>query len=299
MKKITEKAVVMFLAAALLLGGCSDGKKPDDTTVSTTTSVTTTVTTTTTTTSATTTTVTTTTPETTTTVTTTTPETTTAPETSPTEETTSELTENTEVTSTDEPTTDIPSSYNAEYFADDYFIGDSIYTGLTLYGYFSKSKVFAQIGLNPETARYKDVGGYTAVSKAKELQPKRIFVMLGTNGLSYMSASYMAGNMKALVEELKEECPESEIYVVSIPPVTKYHDSLGNETMEKVNAYNSLLREKVSETEAEYLDLCSELLNSEGYFSAKYAEADGLHFLGSAYVKMLSFFETETSSDNH
>lgn len=281
------KPIALFLAAGLLLCGCDAGGKPPVTTVSTTTGITTTVTTT----------VITTTPATTTTTTPVTT-TTTTPETSPTEESTSPTsTEESSVATTEKPVTDIPSSYDAEYFADDYFIGDSIYTGLTLYGYFSKSQVFAQVGLNPETASYKEISGYTSVTKAKELQPKRIFIMLGTNGLAYMSPSYMADNMKTLVNELKEASPESEIYVVSIPPVTKYHDSQGNETMEKVNKYNSLLSDMTKETEAEYLDLCSELLNSEGYFSSKYAEADGLHFLGSAYVKMLSFFESETSED--
>ncbi len=208
--------------------------------------------------------------------TTTTPEETTAPETPETEEI---------ITAVE---SDV---YEDAFFANDLFIGDSIGTGLVNYGYLSSDQVYAQIGLNPESARTKEYGGYTAVTRAKELQPKRIYIMLGSNGLAYMGNTYMTEQMKLLVDELKENCPESYIYVISIPPVTKVHDSEGQETMVMVNGYNRLLKDMCDENAVVYLDLCSQLQDSTGYFSDKYAEADGLHFLGTAYKKMLSFLQ--------
>lgn len=182
-------------------------------------------------------------------------------------------------------------TYDPAFFANDLFIGDSIFTGLENYGFFPSSNVYAEIGLNPETAHTKEYGGYTSVTKAKELNPKRIFIMLGTNGLSYMGNTYMADQMKILVSELKEACPDSYIYVVSIPPVTKAHEAEGNETMSMVKGYNTLLKKMAEDTGVVYLDLCSQLQDNTGYFSSKYAEADGLHFLDTAYKKMLSFFQ--------
>ena len=182
-------------------------------------------------------------------------------------------------------------SYDESFFANDYFIGDSIYTGLINYGYFPESQVFAQVGLNPDSALTKEEGGYTAVSKAEEMQPKRIFIMLGSNGLAYLGNTHMADQMKVLVEQLREVCPDSYIYVVSIPPVTKEHDAEGQETMVMVNGYNKLLKSMCEEAGVVYLDLCSKLQDSTGYFSEAYAEADGLHFLGTAYKRMLSFFQ--------
>jgi len=200
-----------------------------------------------------------------------------------TEETSEEPAETVEAAETDD--------YDPGFFANDLFIGDSIYTGLVNYGYFESSNVFAQIGLNPESARTKAYDGYTSVSKAQEMQPKRIFIMLGSNGLAYMGNTYMSEQMALLVNELKAVCPDSYIYVVSIPPVTKAHDSAGQETMVMVNGYNKLLKGMCEEVGVVFLDLCSELEDSSGYFSADYAEADGLHFLGSAYKHMLSFFQ--------
>ena len=206
--------------------------------------------------------------------------------------TTPEETEAPETSETEEVITAVESDvYEEAFFENDLFIGDSIGTGLVNYGYLSSNQVFAQIGLNPESARTKEYGGYTAVTRAKELQPKRIYVMLGSNGLAYMGNTYMAEQMKLLVEELKENCPESYIYVISIPPVTKVHDSEGQETMVMVNGYNKLLKDMCDENAVVYLDLCSQLQDTTGYFSEKYAEADGLHFLGTAYKKMLSFLQ--------
>jgi len=182
-------------------------------------------------------------------------------------------------------------SYDESFFVNDLFIGDSICTGLLNYGYFNSNQVFAQIGLNPESAHSTEYDGYTAVTKAAELQPKRIYIMLGSNGLAYMGNTYMIQQMQTLIEQLRESCPESYIYVISIPPVTKAHEAEGQETMAMVNGYNMLLKGMADEIGVIYLDLCSELQDSTGYFSDTYAEADGLHFLGAAYKKMLSFIQ--------
>ncbi len=181
--------------------------------------------------------------------------------------------------------------YDEEFYADDLFIGDSISTGLLNYGYLSSNQVFAQIGLNPESAHSKEFDGYTSVTRAEELQPKRIYIMLGSNGLAYMGNTYMVEQTRTLVEKLREVCPDSYIYLISIPPVTKAHESEGQETMAMVNGYNKLLKELADDIGVIYLDLCSELQDSTGYFAATYAEADGMHFLGTAYKKMLSYIQ--------
>lgn len=225
-----------------------------------------------------------------------------APDTSETEDTTappedtSETDETAEGEETSEEEDEVVAAvesddYDETFFANDYFIGDSIYTGLVNYGYFPDRQVFAEIGLNPESARTKKVGGSTVTGKAKELEPKRIFIMLGSNGLAYMGNTHMAEQLGLLVDDLREACPESYIYVVSIPPVTKAHDAEGQETMLMVNGYNKLLKSMAEDKGVVYLDLCSKLQDSSGYFSADYAEADGLHFLGTAYKAMLSYFQ--------
>lgn len=220
-------------------------------------------------------------------------------------EETSETTEETTVTTTEEQTTaqtqsteeterpiDPPAAtYSRSFYDNDLFIGDSISTGLFLYGFLDKSNVFAEVGLNPESALTKAIDGVTCTEKAAVMQPRNIYIMLGTNGLAYMNGSYMANKMGELTEKLKSACPEANIYIITIPPVTAAHEAQGNETMALVNGYNSKLKELCAQNGCGCIDLCRILQNESGYFSSTYAEQDGLHFLGTAYIAMLNFVQ--------
>lgn len=203
-------------------------------------------------------------------------------ETTPTEETTETTT-----TTTMPPVT----SYNRGFFDKDLFIGDSISTGLYLYGFIDKSNVFAEVGLNPESAVTHRIDGVTSIEKASSMQPRNIYIMLGTNGLAFMDASYMANKLVELIAELEMACPTAHIYVITIPPVTAAHEAEGQETMAMVNAYNAKIKEICTMGGYGCIDLCSLLQDGNGYLAAQYAEADGLHFLGDAYTAMLGYIE--------
>ena len=185
----------------------------------------------------------------------------------------------------------LPMPYTQEYFANDLFIGDSISTGLYLYSYLEKDNVFAEVGLNPESALTKQIDGVTCIDKAMEMNPKRIYIMLGSNGLAFLDGKYMANKLVELIAELEMACPTAKICVISIPPVTKEHDGEGNETMEKVNTYNEALKSLSEEGGYTYIDICTLFKDSEGYFAEKYAESDGLHFQGSTYTLMLGYIQ--------
>ncbi|MDE6579614.1 MAG: hypothetical protein K2K41_03685 [Ruminiclostridium sp.] len=58
--------------------------------------------------------------------------------------------------------------------------------------------------------------------------------------------------------------------------------------MIKVNAYNTALEKVCNTNGCKYIDICSLLLDEEGYFADKYAEEDGLHFKGNTYKLLLS-----------
>lgn len=183
--------------------------------------------------------------------------------------------------------------YNRSFFDNDLFIGDSISTGLHLYGYLNAENVFAEVGLNPESAVTREVDGMTCVQKAGSMQPKHIYIMLGTNGLAYMSGEYMATEMLELIAELEMACPTAQICIVSIPPVSKEYEEKDPGTLEKINGYNSQLQAYCNEGGYTYIDICSKMKDADGYFSSKYAEEDGMHFLGGAYALMLGTIEKQ------
>lgn len=190
--------------------------------------------------------------------------------------------------------------YSKEYFSNDLFIGDSIFTGLSGYGYIDAANVAAKIGYTPSGAMSKafDAKGVSAVDYAKQRQPKCIYIMLGSNTMAAgTNYDVIVSQYKELVNKLKAECPKSEICVISIPPVTSDSSSAkaGNITNENIRKVNTKLKAMAAELDEKYFDLNSMLSDSKGYFREDYAEQDGLHFKGSTYKVMLSALQNGTS----
>jgi lysophospholipase L1-like esterase len=97
--------------------------------------------------------------------------------------------------------------------------------------------------------------------------------------------------MVDFMSELETAAPDSEIFLMTIPPVTAAHEEKGIETMENINAFNALLRQTAAENSYNLIDFGVTLKDSTGYFAEDYAEADGLHFKPAAYVKMLDYIQ--------
>lgn len=196
-------------------------------------------------------------------------------------------------TSTDnQPTID----FDKEYFSSSLFIGDSISTGLSLYGFLDQVNVFAQQGLAPSTALDAEIDGVTLSDKIAAFKPKKIFVMLGTNSVGYADNETLAASMNELVEKISG-LTKAKIYVISIPPITpEAEKSDENELTKKdIDDYNAKLKTAVSGSGASFIDLNSVLSNSDGYFDADYAEMDGIHFMGTTYEVMLSYLQKHSS----
>lgn len=193
--------------------------------------------------------------------------------------------------------------YSKKFFADDLFIGDSISTGLYLYGKLDGKNVAASVGYTPYKAYSSAIELYdgtsrTALEYAQEMQPKRIFVMLGSNGMTSDSdLSAMQDTYKTLLDKLLAACPDSEIYCLSVTPVTKDSTAAasGGITNDIIKSFNDYVEQLCGDIGVRYLDVYTLLCDSDGYFSAQYAEMDGLHFLGAAYDAMLSFIQNELS----
>ena len=200
-----------------------------------------------------------------------------------------------DATSVDETTVSKYTSteYDKEFFENFLFVGDSIFTGLSGYGYCLPENVFAQVGLNPDSIFTKQIEDVTAVDKAKQMQPEKICIMLVTNGLAFLETDYMAQKMGDFVKQLKDVCPDADIILLSIPPVTEEHEKDNPEKIPIIEDYNSKLKEVADEVDCFYIDIFTMLQDESGYLSKDYAESDGLHFLGKAYQTMLSRIQYE------
>ena len=191
-----------------------------------------------------------------------------------------------------QPTVD----FDKDYFNSSLFIGDSISTGLSLYGFLDSDNVFAQQGLAPSTALDAEIDGVSLSAKIASFKPKKVFIMLGTNSVGYADTETLTESMKELAEKITKLC-SANVYVISIPPITKEAENDANNalTTSSINEYNTMLKESLSGTDATFLDFHSVLVDSDGYFTEEYAEMDGIHFTGKTYEVMLSYLQKHSS----
>ena len=230
---------------------------------------------------------------------TTTEETTTVTETETTTETTTEESTETEVSESEtegEETTAAASMSSSEYkehFSDSLFIGDSITVGFSAYGYIGENNVAAKVGLNPSSALTKEIemsdGSVKTVSaRAAELQPKNVYIMLGSNGIQWLSNSSMLSSVSELSAEIKAADPDCSVYLLSIPPVTEvYNNENEGDIMSRINDYNAELKNIAAQNGCGYIDITTPLQDSTGYFAPDLAEKDGIHFKGRCYTLVL------------
>ena len=189
--------------------------------------------------------------------------------------------------------------YDASFFEDDLFIGDSISTGYSLYGFFSEKNVFAKVGLNPSTALTKTVstcyGNIGVGGMVSYTTPKRAYIMLGSNGIQWLSIDNMIECTEKLVNIITDVSPDTEVVIISVPPVTPEYDSTVEDVVviDKINRYNASLNKFCRDNDLLFCDAASVLKNESGYFDYAFAEADGMHFKPAAYRTLLSKLQSD------
>lgn len=197
------------------------------------------------------------------------------------------------------PTAD--TAYDSEFFSSDLFIGDSISTGYSLYGFLDDKNVYAKVGLNPSTVLTKSVSTcYGEIGISTMLlytMPKRVYIMLGSNGIQWLSVGNMLQSTDTLVDLIKESCPDCEVVIISVPPVTKGYDNTVEDVdvMAKINEYNTSLNSYCTANGMLFVDAASILKDETGYFNSTYAESDGMHFKSSAYKTLLSKIQSDVT----
>lgn len=188
------------------------------------------------------------------------------------------------------------------YFDDAVFIGDSITHGLAFYGLLDSEQVVASESINLETALYKtpytnsDGEAVSVADAVKERAPKKVYVMLGTNGIEWTDKENLANMYESLIVKLKEAVPDAIIYIQSVLPVTKeLNDNVNRDlTNEKINAFNDLLLELAQKEQAYYLNVAEDFRDSEGNLPEDASPVDGIHFTVAYYQKWIEYLRYHT-----
>ncbi len=116
------------------------------------------------------------------------------------------------------------------------------------------------------------------VDAIKAVKPRKVFLMAGINGLQQQTMEEFAYWYVALVDAIRREVPEAELYIESILPVTSYSDYCDNE---KIVEANVIVQKIAEERGLTYVDLHSQYAIDGAL--PDYMSEDGLHLTEDAY----------------
>lgn len=187
------------------------------------------------------------------------------------------------------------------YFDNAVFVGDSITTGIDLYSSLTNTSVVASTGINLETVltaktvRNKAGDKVTIPEAVRELKPAKIYLMLGTNGIDWMSVDQMIEQYDKVFSQLKKDNPDAVFYIQSIPPITREKEKKADQmSISKIKEFNGRLLKFAESKKAYYVDVFSALVSEDGYLSPDIS-TDGVHFDSSVYVTWIEYVRRHTS----
>ncbi|AFM39483.1 lysophospholipase L1-like esterase [Desulfosporosinus acidiphilus SJ4] len=186
-----------------------------------------------------------------------------------------------QIYSKSQPIDSSPSSGKYEQtFNNDVFLGDSITKGLSAYRLLDDSKVYAQVGIGTDKVKQM-------VDSAAKENPKRVFIMCGVNDVGKYTKAQFSKHYTDLINTVKAECPNAQIYVQAILPVqskaTQKNPALNNTA---INEFNSAIFQ-IAQTEHVGFINPSALVN----YNPSYYAADGIHYTPSFYTSWLNFLQ--------
>lgn len=150
--------------------------------------------------------------------------------------------------------------------------GDSIAEGLGLYGFLSPTSLVAVMGKSTENS-LEDVPDLV------NLAPRNVFFELGLNDISHPDTtleSYLS-HYEKLIDSLRLQLPNTQIYICSIFPVTE--EALKeNPEFSQIETYNAALAEMAKRKNVHYIDTYTFLKNNP-----QYHEQDGIHVIREFY----------------
>ncbi|WP_353097666.1 GDSL-type esterase/lipase family protein [Tissierella praeacuta] len=154
-------------------------------------------------------------------------------------------------------------------FENSVFIGDSITEGFSFNEILPKESVMAGAGAT---------AGYIYEEYMDDLagkKPDNIFIMLGSDDMLMPvddPKELFITDLTKLINKIKEDLPDSKIYIQSITPVTQ--EALAQEPRyEGIEEYNETLKELVTNLAVNYVEIGELVKENPGL----YAE-DGIHF---------------------
>lgn len=194
-----------------------------------------------------------------------------------------------------------------EYIDTCLFIGDSLTSGLSSYRIVPADRVVSAIGARPDTIETIDmqtvsmekVVNVKVMDKIKEAKPENVYILLGSNGVSWLDNDVMIQWYESFIGKIKYELPDSKIYVISLTPVGTMKENMtdtehGKILNSQIDSFNEKLLEMADRSGVYYVDVNSELKGPNGKLPDD-CTSDGMHFNSDTYRKFLAYLLSHTA----
>ena len=186
------------------------------------------------------------------------------------------------------------------YFSDAAFLGDSLTVGFSDYSInLGGALICGYTGVGPDAIVNRSAvksstrGEEIALDVLVAAQPKKLYILLGTNTLTTLGAAdrflaYYGQMLDLLRQTLGDDCV---IYVQSIPPVrpaaAEEKPGLASDVLRSVNEQ---LAQMAADKGCVYLDLWETFADGEGGLKEILAAPDGVHFsAGNGYGAWVTY----------
>lgn len=148
------------------------------------------------------------------------------------------------------------------------FLGDSVISGISHYGYAASTNVVTDANMTTDKA-----AGF--VDSVAAINPSVVYVMVGLNDFNYgtRSSNDAYQYMLQLVASLKEKLPSASIVVLSVTPISQKYDDANNANQTDIDTYNNLLSEGASSNGYTFVNIADAFKDSTGHLSSDMTNA--------------------------
>ncbi len=184
------------------------------------------------------------------------------------------------------------------YFDDAVFVGDSITTGIELYGMMENTDVLAGTGVNlltvytAQVVKLDDGSRITIMDGLKNKQYSKVYIMLGGNEVRDEAKEQFIKNYSRVIDDIRKLQPDATLYIQSITPVTKVNNyKMDNQ---RIDEFNEALLNLCLEKDAYYLNVAECMKDENGMLPDAASPADGMHFGPEYYNKWFDYLMEHT-----
>ncbi|MBP1560852.1 MAG: hypothetical protein J6C96_06385 [Oscillospiraceae bacterium] len=181
------------------------------------------------------------------------------------------------------------------YYKDAVFVGSKALAGLSDYGYVKSENMLISDSIkldNFDTAVLSANGKESGIKDAVlQKNPSKVYIMVGLYDLDRLESADLFKGLESVIDGIRDENGELEIYLVSLLPVTAERES-DTASNTDIDAYNTLLIKFANKVNVNYLDVNTNFKGNDGKLPSSYAETNGIRLSRETYEKFSEYILT-------